>query len=424
VTREKPKGRHAAPTHHPLTQERLRALAPKDKPYKVYDGRGLFVLVAPTGALLWRYKYRIDGREKLLALGEWPAVSLTQARRLRDEARGALQDGEDPGVQRREQRAARADSFERTAREWLETRRLAWSARHYKQVATSLEQDVYPHLGARAMRSIEPPDVLAVCRRVEARGALDTAADVRQRIGMVYRYAIAAGRAVRNPAQDVVGALKRPQRRHFAAMGRSELPQFFARLAAYQGDPVTVLGLRFIVHTALRTGELRAARWADVDRDARLLRIPAAHMKDTIDNPKASGDHLVPLTAATLALLDELEPITRTYSPLLFPHRTDATVPVSNGTWLTALKRMGYNNKATVHGFRSTFSTIAHEAGFDSQVIDRQLDHVQRNRVSAAYNRSQYLDARRTLMAWWSDFLAAAAGGGAEVVPIRVASAA
>ncbi|MGH6934678.1 MAG: tyrosine-type recombinase/integrase, partial [Methylocella sp.] len=351
------------------------------------DGGGLHLLVNPDGARYWRMAYRYRGRQKTLALGVYPIVSLADARAVRDAAKKLLARDIDPSEARKEQkRTARLsvkNTFEAVAREWCENQRDGWTGRYYAHVVTRLEADVYPEIGSRPIAAIEPPELLAVLRKVEKRGALEIAKRLRQTVGQVFRYGIVTGRAKRHPLVDLKGALKAPGRQaHHKAMPRKDLPEFLQALASYDGEVRTRLPLRLAVLTFVRTTELRAARWGEVDLNAAQWRIPAERMK-------MRAPHIVPLSRQAVEAFTELRAIAG-FSDYVFPS-PGAEGCMSNNTMLFAMYRMGFHGRATVHGFRAVASTLLNEMGFHPDWIERQLAHGERNKVRAAYNHAQYL---------------------------------
>jgi integrase len=397
-----------------LTNREVQAAKPREKAYKLADGGGLYVLVTPTSRKYWRWKYRFAGKEKLAALGVYPEVSLAGAREARDEHRAVLKSGRDPGTAKKQERLAAqisaANTFEAVALEWIEQQRHGWTADHVQRVIDSLQANAFPDLGARPVSEITPPELLAVLRKVEGRGALETAQRVLQRCNAVFRYAILTHRAERNPATDLRGAIKQPKTKNYAALAASDLPEFLRKLDAYQGRPETRLALKLLALTFVRTGELRHAEWAEFDQDTAEWRIPAERMK-------TRRPHIVPLSSQALAVLAQLRPLTGK-SKYLFPNQSKLTEPMSENTILYALYRMGYHSRATGHGFRATASTILNEHGWKADAIERQLAHVERNQVRAAYHRSEYLDERRKMMQAWADYLDGLAAG-AKVLPLR-----
>ena len=381
-----------------LTDPKIRQAKPADKPYKLFDGGGLFLLVQPGGSKLWRLKYRFGGKEKLLAIGSYDkGVSLKKAREERDKARDQLVEGIDPGAAKKKEKHAEREQAENTFRaialNWAETCGARWTESHRARVVASLEADAFSALGDLPIKGITPPMVLEVIRAVESRGALDVASRVLQRTSAVFRYAIQTGRASYNPAADMKGVLKTRKVEHRSAISQGELPDFLKKLDSYSGYPITKLALRLIVLTFVRTGELRGARWEEFDVDQGEWRIPAERMK-------MRSPHIVPLSPQALAVVEELRPLTGHFD-LLFPSQRDQEKPISENTLLYALYRLGYHKRATVHGFRALASTILNETGFRSDVIERQLAHVERNKVRAAYHRSEYLEERQKMMNWW-----------------------
>ncbi len=385
----------------PLTDAAIRNAKAKDKPYKLADGGGLFLWVQPSGGKWWRYKYRFAGKEKLLALGSYPDVSLAEARERHAQARKLLSAGSDPSeVKKEEKRLALLKSvttFEAIAREWCEGRRHKWVTGYGEAMMTRLEKHVFPKLGDRPIADISAPELLAVLRIVENTGALDLAMRLLQASGQVFRYAIATGRAERNPAVDLRGALKPPVRKHQAYLKADELPEYLQKLEAYDGSLQTKLALKLLLLTFVRTGELRGAEWTEIDLEKAEWRIPAARMK-------MRDPHIVPLSRQAIAVLAELQLLTGQWR-YVFPNQHKPSGCMSENTMLYGLYRMGYHSKATCHGFRSTASTILNEHGFRADVIERQLAHNERNQVRAAYNHAQYLPERREMIQWWADFL-------------------
>lgn len=381
-----------------LTDPKIRQANPADKPYKLFDGGGLFLLVQPGGSKLWRLKYRFGGKEKLLAIGSYDkGVSLKKAREERDKARDQLVEGIDPAASRKKEKHAEREqaenTFRATALNWAETYGASWTESHRARVVASLEADAFSALGDLPVKEITPPMVLEVIRAVESRGALDVASRVLQRTSAIFRYAIQTGLAIYNPAADMKGVLKTRKVEHRSAISQGELPDFLKKLDSYSGYPITKLALRLIVLTFVRTGELRGARWEEFDVDQGEWRIPAERMK-------MRSPHIVPLSPQALAVVEELRPLTGHFD-LLFPSQRDQGKPISENTLLYALYRLGYHKRATVHGFRALASTILNETGFRPDVIERQLAHVERNKVRAAYHRSEYLEERQKMMDWW-----------------------
>jgi integrase len=389
-----------------LSDAKLRTLT---APGKHFDGGGLYLEVTPAGGRYWRLKYRHGGKERRLAFGVYPEVSLKTARERRAEARAVLDRGEDPATVKREAqaRAVReaAATFESVARDWLAHQSAGWTPGTLDAIRKSLEAAVFPTIGARAMAQLRPRDVMPLIKRIDARGAGETAGRVLQRVKAVFRFAVVHDRIESNPMLDLKPSelLKPRQVKHRAAMADKDLPGFLAALDAYEGEPSTLAALRLLMLTAVRPGELRGALWAEIDTEAAVWRIPGERMK-------MKAPHVVPLSAQALALLEAQHKLTGTRA-LVFPSPYYPDKPLSENTLNSALARMGYKGEHSAHGFRALFSTVANECGHDPDVIERQLAHVEKNEVRAAYHRSTYLEARAALMSWWADYLDGRKGG-------------
>jgi integrase len=402
----------------PLTDTRLRNAKPKAQAYKLSDGGGMYLLVTPKGARYWRLDYRFAGKRRTLALGIYPTVSLSNARCRREDARALLAKDIDPGVAKRAtKRIAKLTSentFEAIAREWIANQRNRLAARYTALLLARLEADIFPQIGSRPITAIDAAELLAMLRKVEKRGVIETARRLRQLCGQVFRYAIVTGRAQHDPSTDLRGALKSPGRpRGHKAIPLNEVPTFMQALAAYDGDLRTRLALRVMVLTFARTTELRAARWPEfenLDGNEPVWRIPA-------ERTKMKREHLVPLAPQALAVLRELRELPGSdASPFLFPSASREGC-MSYNTMLYALYRMGYHGRATVHGFRAMASTALNEMGIRPDVIERQLAHQEKNAVRAAYNRAEYLNERRAMMNQWADYMDALSGE--NIVPFN-----
>lgn len=398
-----------------LTDTLIRKAKTPAKPTKMMDGRGLFLLLTPSGSRWWRFRYAFAGKEKLMSLGTYPDVSLKVAREARDEARRALAQGTDPSAARqaekRTQREAAANDFETVAREWLETVKPGWAAIYHGDTAKRFEAFVFPTIGRRPIASVTPPELLALLRKIEARGTLVTAHKVLRASGQVFRYAIVTGRCERNPAADLRGALKAlPRPKHMAALPASELPDFLRKIEAYDGELQTKLALTLMALTFVRTNELRSAKWEEINLEKAEWIIPAERMK-------TKQPHHVPLSRQAVKALEALRGMSGKW-PWVFPGRAP-TKPMSKNTVLFALYRMGYHTRMTGHGFRALASTLLNEMGFRPDVIERQLAHAEKNAVRAAYHRSQYLEERKTMMQAWADFLDAQRSEVPTVVAFR-----
>ena len=372
-----------------------------DKQYKLADAGGLYLLIHPNGSKYWRLKYRYLGKEKVMAFGVYPIVSLKDARLKRDEAKKILSDSGDPiQIKKSNQRAKMLNaenSFNSIALEWWNNAREGWKEEHADNVWRTLEADALPYFGDRPIKEISPGELLEVVRRVEARGALDVASRILQRCGAVFRFAIQTDRLRYNPATELAGVLKTRKVKSRPSMTREELPNFLKSIDNYSGEMVTILALRLTVLTFVRPAEIRFARWEEFDLKDNLWRIPAERMKMTTD-------HLVPLPRQTLELLERLRPITGHYD-LLFPGFRGKDRPISENTMNQALNRMGYRGEATPHGFRNTANSILIEK-FNIEAVDKQLGHQQRNKVRAAYSRhAEYLEDRIKIMGWWGNYV-------------------
>lgn len=395
----------------PLTDIAIKSAKPQAKQYKLTDGDGMFLLVMPNGSKYWRLKYRFEGREKTLALGTYPEISLGMARERRFEARRKIQEGIDPSAYKQEaKRAAREASqntFGAIAEEWFNLNKVKWTEDHARRLWRRLEMHLLPKLGKRPIKSIKPPELLDLIRSIEQRGTTDMSHCVHQSASVVFRHAIATGKAEFNPAASLQGSLKAHKVTHFPSITANDLPEFFKKLQAEEDiNRITKIAIHLLALTFVRQGELRQARWEDIHWDAREWRIRP-------ETTKMRTLHIVPLAQQTLDLLRELQTLTGDHrSGLLFPNQQRRINPMmSENTINHALKRMGYAGKLVGHGFRSLASTTLNELGFDGDVVERQLAHMERDGVRAAYNYAQYLPQRRDMMQRWAEFVAAQAGG-------------
>ena len=387
-----------------LTEVQIRAAKPREKAYKLFDERGLFLLVTPGAdsyrGRLWRLRYRYAKVEKLLSLGNYPDISLKRAREKRDEARRLLADGIDPSARRKSDQQAKSETFEAIAREWLEMRAKT-SAAITMQKARWLLEMVFPRIGKRPIREITAPELLSALRRIESRGHHETAHRAKQKCGQVFRYAIVTGRAERDVTADLRGALVPVvSRNHASLTDPAEVGSLLRAIDGYEGQPITAAALKLAPLVFVRPGELRGARWSEFDLDNAEWRIPAERMK--------MGElHIVPLSRQAIAILRELRELTGGgFGELVFPSLLSLDRPMSNNTVNTALRRLGYaKEQMTGHGFRSMASTLLNEQGFPPDVIELQLAHAERNKVRAAYNKAQRLAERRKMMQTWSDYL-------------------
>lgn len=385
----------------PLTNISCKAAIPSEKPRKMADTNGLYLEIMPNGSKYWRLKYRFAGKEKRLAIGVYPEVSLSEAREKREKARKLLAENIDPSEAKKENKRQNIlkneNTFEAIAREWHENQKPSWTPKHAHNVMKRLGADIFPSLSMRPIAEITAPELLSTIRLIEKRGAIDIAHRALQTCGQIFRYAIVTGKAERDVSADLRGALKTRKKVHHASIQASELPEFLENLDKYDGHLQTKLALKLLLLTFVRTTELRAAQWSEINIEASEWRIPAERMK-------MRQLHIVPLSKQSITVLEELKKING-HSPFVFPNRANPQKCMSENTVLYALYRMGYHSRATGHGFRSTASTILNETGFRPDVIERQLAHSERNKVRASYNHAEYLAERRKMMQHWGDYL-------------------
>jgi integrase len=399
---------------------------PEKKQSKIYDSGGLFLEISPAGSKRWFLKYRIDAKEKKLALGSYPAVSLAKARIDRDAAKQQKAAGTDPvqvrKVDKLKSTIPAANTFKATALEWYALKLESWSSHYAIREKRNLEKDLFPFLGDRNIADIEAIELLAVVRRVEERGALDVAHRVLTTAGQVWRYAVATARAPRDVSADIRGALKPHHGKHFAAITEpAKLGELIRVIRGYQGGPIVRAALQLAPLLFQRPGELRAAAWAEFDLDAALWTIPAARMKRSVDGKRNGDPHLVPLPTQAVEILRKLHPITG-HSALCFYGERSHDRPISDNTLRAALMTLGYGPDAqSVHGFRATARTLlAEELDIDPLVIEAQLAHAVKDANGRAYNRTQYLKHRTLMMQQWADYLDKLARG-ADVIPFKTA---
>lgn len=409
-----------------LTELQIKNLKPADKLQKLSDSGGLQLLVHPNGSKYWRLAYRFDGKQKVMALGVYPAVTLAQARIKRDEAKTILSNGKDPGehVTKKAKKAVIVQAqaaqqiaedrlFENVAIEWHSKHAPNWKKSHSDKVIGRLKADVFPWIGKRPMNEINPPELLSVIRRIEARGALETAHRVLANCGQIWRYGVATGRAERNQAADLRGALPPVQGTHFAAITEpKDIGELLRKIEHYKGGLITRTALLLAPLVFVRPGELRHAEWCEIDLDAAMWTIPAIKMK-------MKRIHLVPLSTQAVAILKDIQPLTGS-GKYVFGGAYNANRPMSENTINKALRTLGYDTRTqmTGHGFRSIASTLLNEQGYNRDAIEMQLAHSENDSVRAAYNRAQYLPERKAMMQAWADYLHALKQG-ADVVTFR-----
>jgi len=410
----------------PLTDMKVVKAKSQDKPFTLFDGGGLFLLVTPQGGKLWRFKYRFGGKEKLLALGSYPEISLSDARRRREDARKLLANGVDPGMVKKAQKASKfeseANSFEVVAREWHEKMKDAWSPSHAHVTITRLERDIFPWMGKRPVSEIDPPEVLAVLRRIESRGAGETARRMKIVCGQVFRYGVATGRVKRDPTPDLKGALKPVISGHMAAItDPKEVASLLRAIDDYKGSFIVKCALQLAALFFVRPGELRKAEWSEIDFDKAEWNIPVERMKLPLKtkHERKGQYHLVPLSDQAIKILKELQPLTG-HRKYVFPSHRSPLRPMSDNAVLSALRRMGFaKDEMSGHGFRALARTILDEIlQIRPDFIEHQLGHAVRDPNGRAYNRTAHLNERRKMMQTWADYLDGLKAG-AEVIPFK-----
>lgn len=386
----------------PLTDVKIRQAKATDKPIKLTDGNGLYLEVRPNGSKLWRYRYRIAGKENLFAIGEYPTLSLQEARQERERARELVKLGQHPShvrqIELSKQLGDNANTFEFIAREWLEKKKASWSAYSHRQALLALENNVFPKIGRLPIRTITPPQILDILQTMESRGAVTYAIQVRKWISTVFCYAASTLRAETDPAALLKGALHRPPIDHSKPMAAEDIADFLARVRAYGGNRITSIALELLLLTFVRTVELRKAEWSEVDLDVAEWKIPA-------DKMKMRRVHVVPLAPRVVNLLRELQKITGA-GRWLFPSMRRPDDVMSSTTINRALEHMGYGSgQWTGHDFRATASTRLHEMGFAHEHIELQLGHAPKDKVASAYNHAKFMPERRAMIEAWADWI-------------------
>lgn len=404
----------------PLTDMKVRKAKSEEKQITLFDGGGLFLLVTPSGGKLWRFKYRFDGKERLLSFGAYPEISLLDARQRRDEARRQIAHGINPGAVRKAQKQAETqetETFEVIAREWHMKFSPSWTLGHAATILSRLERDLFPWIGKRPIAEIKAHELLSVLRRVESRGALETAHRIKTIAGQVFRYAVATGRAERDPSGDLRGALPQPGEKHLAAItDPKEVAPLLRSIDGYHGHLVVRCALRLAPLFFVRPGELRHAEWAEFDLDEAVWNIPAHKMK-------MKQTHIVPLCRQAMEILKELQALTGA-SRYVFPSGRSFSRPMSENAIIAALRSLGYEKGTmTGHGFRAMARTILDEVlQIRTEYIEHQLAHAVRDPNGRAYNRTAHLAERRKMMQTWADYLDGLKAG-AVVITFKTANA-
>jgi integrase len=386
-----------------ITDIKIKAAKPKERDYRISDGQGLCILIRTTGSKLWQFRYQFEGKPKTASLGPYPLITLAEAREKRDALRKGLLDSIDPVQAKRLEKAQRQaledHLFEKIARQWFEHWSKARNERHAAYVLRRLEKDVFPDIGKFPITGLKALDVVRVVKKIEERGALDISKRAFQTIGQICRYAVAHGMVERDVTSDIrpSDVLTSRKAKNYARIDAKDLPELLQKTEGYQGYPATRLAMNLMALTFVRTGELINARWEEFDFEKAQWRIPAERMK-------MRTPHIVPLSRQAIEVLHILHRISG-HRKILFPGERDQSKPMSNGTILAALDRMGFRGRMTGHGWRGLASTILHEEGFEHMHIELQLAHQERNKVSASYNHALYLKQRAEMMQWWADYL-------------------
>ena len=400
----------------PLTNTEIRKAKPARKPVRLFDGSGLYLEISPSGGKLWRWKYRVDSKEKRLSFGTYPTVPLADARERREEARRLLARGVDPAEDIKAKKAEKAErqsnNFEAVAREWFAKHSPNWALTHSDKIIARLENDVFPWLGKRPIADVNAPEILKVLRRIEGRGALDTAHRAHQNCGQIFRYAVATGRAIRDPSGDLRGALPPAKQEHFPSITEpAKVGELLRAIDAFQGTFPVQCALRLAPMLFVRPGELRKATWDGFDLDTAEWHFLAS---------KTKTNHLVPLATQAVKILRELHPLTGRRQHV-FPGGHNPRKPMSEAAVNAALRRMGYDTRTEItgHGFRAMARTIIEEQlGVRPEIVEQQLAHTVRDPLGRAYNRTTHIAERRKMMQRWADFLDELKAG-AKVISLR-----
>lgn len=379
-----------------LTVKQIDAAKPKDKPYRISDGNGLYLYIPASGKKVWQLRYQFEGKEKIHTVGKYPEIGPADARNIAFEVKRDLAIGLNPAAKKKQQDKV-PDTFGSIYEEWYKHKKQVWSEGYAVELQRMFEADILPYIGKMAMDDIEPMTLLKVLRRFEERGAMERANKARRRCGEVFRYAVVTGRAKYNPAPDLADAMKGYRKKNFPFLPAEQIPAFNQALAGYSGSIVSKIATQILQYTAMRTKELRSMQWANVDFENRIITIDAEVMK-------SRKQHLVPMSQQVHDLLRQLQPIT-SISHFVFAGRNDKKKSISENAVLLVIRQIGYEGLASGHGFRHQFSTILNEHGWPHDAIERQLAHVDRNNIRGIYNHAQYLEKRKEMMQWWADYI-------------------
>ena len=389
-----------------LTDVKVKGLKPGSKNYRVTDKDGMYIEVTPSGGKLWRFKYRFNGKHKLLAIGKYPDVSLAKAREKLNFARQQLADGKDPAQLKKLKKTEKKNTFKIIADEWWKAKKAGWTPGHAEKVYRRLEIDVLPYLKDRPVKEISAREVLDVLRRAEARGVIETAHRLSQICSNIFTFAIASGRADQNPAADISKALTFNPRKNLPAITKPhEIRELLLSIDGFKGTYTVLCALKLAPLVFVRPGELRKAEWTEINFDESLWEVPSRRMK-------MKREHLIPLSRQAIQILKEIHPLTGTGS-YIFPSIRTHSRPMSENTLNVALRRIGYpKEKMCSHGFRTMASTRLHEMGWSSDIIEFQLAHADRNKIRGVYNRAEYFEERKSMMQQWADYLDSIKSGG------------
>lgn len=379
-----------------LTVKQISSFKAKDKPYRVSDGNGLYLFVPVTGVKAWQIRYQFMGKEKIYSLGKLSELSLQEARERAFELKKDLAKGVD--ISRAKKEDAVKDLFIDVFNEWFEYKKETWSDRYRRELKSMFTSDILPILGDYKMDDIAPTILLRVIRRFEERGAMERASKARRRCGEVFRYAIITGRAKYNPAPDLADAEKGYRKKHFPFLTKEQIPDFNKSLQSFTGSIISKLATEILQYTALRTKEMRNLLWSDIDFDVKTINIRPEIMK-------SRRPHVVPMSTQVESILNRIKPMTHGMSEFVFAGRNDKKKPISENSVLMVIRQIGYDGIASGHGFRHQFSTILNEHGFNRDLIERQLAHVDKGSVRGVYNHAEYLDQRREMMQWFADYI-------------------
>ncbi|EFN9546893.1 TPA: tyrosine-type recombinase/integrase [Escherichia coli] len=379
-----------------LTIKQIDAAKPKDKPYRLLDGNGLYLYIPASGKKVWQLRYKIEGKEKVLTVGKYPLMSLQEARDKAWLAKKDISVGVDPVKAKK--LSVKNNSFGAIYHEWYEHKKQVWSVGYANELAKMFKDDVLPLIGALVIHEIEPMQILEVIRRFEERGAMERANKARRRCGEVFRYAIVTGRAKYNPAPDLADAMKGYRKKNYPFLPADQIPAFTKALSSFSGSIISLTATKVLRYTALRTKELRSMQWRNVDFENRLITIDESVMK-------GRRTHIVPMSEQVISLLESIRQITEPESEFVFAGRVDKKKPISENTVLQVIKRVGYEGLESGHGFRHEFSTIMNENEWPADAIEAQLAHANGGSVRGIYNHAQYLEKRREMMQFWADWL-------------------